>query len=137
MITVSTDKNYDDIINLPHYQSSTRSHMSNHDRAAQFSPFAALTGYDEAVKETARLTDGKVELDEYGLDKLNEKLSWIGEHIAEKPEVSITYFVADKKKVGGSYQTIRGVVKRIDEYEKLVIMQDGKKLPIEDILEII
>lgn len=128
---------YEDIINLPHYQSSTRAHMSNHDRAAQFSPFAALTGYDDAVKETARLTDSKIELDEYSLDKLNERLNWIREHISEQPEVSITYFVADKRKPGGSYQTLRGIVKRIDEYEKLLIMLDGKKLPIEDILEII
>lgn len=128
---------YEDIINLPHYQSATRAHISNHDRAAQFSPFAALTGYGDAVSETARLTDSKVELDEYGLDKLNERLSWIQKHISEQSEVSITYFVADKKKFGGSYQTIRGVVKRIDEYEKLLIMLDGKKLPIEDILEII
>jgi len=81
---------YEDIINLPHYQSATRAHMSNHDRAAQFSPFAALTGYGDAVKETARLTDSRVELDEYGLDKLNERLNWIGEHISEQPEVSIT-----------------------------------------------
>lgn len=128
---------YEDIINLPHYQSSTRAHMSNHDRAAQFSSFAALTGYGDAVSETARLTDSKVELDEYGLDKLNERLSWIQKHISEQSEVSITYFMADKKKSGGSYQTARGFVKRIDEYEKLLITSDGKKLPIEDILEII
>jgi hypothetical protein len=111
--------------------------MSNHDRAAQFSSFAALTGYGDAVSETARLTDSKVELDEYGLDKLNERLSWIQKHISEQSEVSITYFMADKKKSGGSYQTARGFVKRIDEYEKLLITSDGKKLPIEDILEII
>lgn len=128
---------YEDIIDLPHYQSSTRAHMSNHDRAAQFSSFAALTGYGDAVSETARLTDSKVELDEYGLDKLNERLSWIQKHISEQSEVSITYFMADKKKSGGSYQTARGFVKRIDEYEKLLITSDGKKLPIEDILEII
>jgi len=133
---VPTDKSYDDIINLPHYQSPNRAHMTNYDRAAQFSPFAALTGYDDAVSETARLTDRKIELDEYGLDKLNERLNWIQEHTSEQLEVTVTYFVADKKKAGGSYQTVNGIVKRIDEYERLLLMQDGNKLPIEDILEI-
>lgn len=133
---MSANNNYDDIINLPHYQSPNRAHMTNYDRAAQFSPFAALTGYDDAVSETARLTDRKIELDEYGLDKLNERLNWIQEHISEQPEIAVTYFVADKKKAGGSYQTVSGIVKRIDEYERLLLMQDGNKLPIEDILEI-
>ena len=134
-----TDENehcYDDIINLPHYQSVTRAHMSNYDRAAQFSPFAALTGYDDAMTETARFTDRKIELDEYGLDKLNERLDWIQEHLSEQPEVSITYFVADKKKTGGSYKTLSGIVKRIDEYEHLVLMQDATRILIKDILEV-
>lgn len=91
--------------------------MSNYDRAAQFSPFAALTGYDDAVKETARLTDSKIELDEYELQELNEKLNKIQDNLREDAEVSITYFVTDKKKSGGSYKTISGIVKRIDEYE--------------------
>lgn len=128
--------NYDDIINLPHHQSAKRVHMSNYDRAAQFSPFAALTGYDDAVKETARLTDRKVELDEYELQILNEKLNRIQDALSEEPEVSITYFVADDKKSGGSYKTISGIVKRIDEFEHLVLMRNGMKIPIEDILEI-
>lgn len=128
--------NYDDIINLPHHQSASRVHMSNYDRAAQFSPFAALTGYDDAVKETARLTDRKIELDEYELQSLNEKLNRIQDALNEGPEVSITYFVADKKKSGGSYKTISGIVKRIDEFEHLVLMRNGTKIPIEDILEI-
>ena len=110
--------------------------MSNYDRAAQFSPFAALTGYDDAVKETARLTNSKVELDEYELDKLNERLNRLQDILSEEPEVSITYFVADNKKSGGSYKTIFGIVKRIDEYERLVLMRDGMKIPIEDIFEI-
>jgi len=130
------DNNYQDIINLPHHQSATRAHMSNYDRAAQFSPFAALTGYDDAVKETARLTNSKVELDEYELDKLNERLNRLQDILSEEPEVSITYFVADNKKSGGSYKTIFGIVKRIDEYERLVLMRDGMKIPIEDIFEI-
>ncbi|MDD4690511.1 MAG: YolD-like family protein [Eubacteriales bacterium] len=128
--------NYDDIINLPHHQSARRAHMSNYDRAAQFSPFAALTGYDDAVKETARLTDRKVELDEYELQSLNEKLNRIQDALNEEPEVSITYFVADNKKSGGSYKTISGIVKQIDEFEHLVLMRNGMKIPIEDIFEI-
>src|SRR5574344_2002509 len=99
------DNNYEDIINLPHHQSVTRAHMSNYDRAAQFAPFAALTGYDDAVKETARLTDKKVELDEYSKDALNERLNMIQDAIDEQPEVSITYFLLDKKKSGGAYVT--------------------------------
>lgn len=110
--------------------------MSNYDRAAQFSPFAALTGYDDAVKETARLTDSKIELDEYELQELNEKLNKIQDNLREDAEVSITYFVPDKKKSGGSYKTISGIVKRIDEYEQLILMKDGTKIPIGDILEI-
>lgn len=130
------DNNYEDIINLPHYQSAHRAHMSNYDRAAQFSPFAALTGYDDAVKETARLTDSKIELDEYELQELNEKLNKIQDNLREDAEVSITYFVADKKKSGGSYKTISGIVKRIDEYEQLILMKDGTRIPIGDVLEI-
>ncbi|MCB6570575.1 YolD-like family protein [Eubacterium limosum] len=127
---------YDDIITLPHHRSTSRAHMSNYDRAAQFSPFAALTGYDDAVKETARLTDSKVELDEYELQSLNEKLNRIQDALNEEPEVSITYFVADNKKSGGSYKSISGIVKRIDEFEHLVLMRNGMKIPIEDIFEI-
>lgn len=130
------ENKYDDIINLPHHQSATRLHMSNYDRAAQFSPFAALTGYDDAVVETARITDNKIELDEYGLDKLNEKLNVIQHSLKEEPEVSITYFVADKNKSGGCYKTLKGAVKRIYEYEQLILMKEGTKIPIEDVLEI-
>lgn len=135
-MTDDKDSKYAAIINLPHHQSETRPHMSNYDRAAQFSPFAALTGYGDAVSETARLTDTKIELDDYGLDMLNQRLNIIQENIKEKPEVFVTYFIADKKKSGGSYTTISGTVKRIDEFERLVIMKGDRKIPIEDILEI-
>ena len=127
---------YNDIIDLPHHQSATRPHMSNYDRAAQFAPFAALTGYDDAVKETARLTDKKVELDEYSKDALNERLNMIQDAIDEQPEVSITYFLLDKKKSGGAYVTATDRVKKIDEYENIVLLQDGTKIPIDDIYEI-
>lgn len=127
---------YDDIINLPHHQSATHPHLSAYDRAAQFSPFAALTGYEDAVAETARLTDKNVELDEYGKADLNERLNMIQETLGEQPEVSITYFLPDKKKSGGAYVTVTGGVKKIDEYEHIVVMLDATKIPIDDIAKI-
>lgn len=127
---------YDDIINLPRHTSPSRPHMSAYDRAAQFSPFAALTGYGSAITETGRLTDKKVELDEYSKAELNEKLVKIQDQIAAQPEVLITYFQPDKKKSGGAYITATGCVKKIDAYERTVIMQDATKIPIDDILEI-
>jgi len=136
-MAISENKHrYDDIINLPHHQSASRPHMSVYDRAAQFSPFAALTGYDDAVKETARQTDSKVDLDEYSKSALNERLNMIQESLDDQPHIAITYFVADKKKSGGAYTTVEGVVKKIEEYERTVLMQSGTKIPIEDIIEI-
>lgn len=127
---------YDDIINLPHHRSTSRPHMSSHDRAAQFSPFAALTGYDSAIIETARLTDTRVELDELSKADLNERLFMIQNQMNEQPEVLISYFQPDKKKPGGAYINVAGCVKKIDEYERTVVMQDATKIPIDDILEI-
>ena len=127
---------YDDIINLPHHTSTSRPHMSAHDRAAQFSPFAALTGYDAAITETGRLTDKRVELDEYRKADLNERLCKIQDRMDEQPEVSITYFQPDKKKSGGAYITVNGRVKKIDAYERTVVMQDDTKIPIDGIFEI-
>ena len=127
---------YNDIINLPHHQSATRPHMSAYDRAAQFSPFAALTGYEDTVAETARLTDKKVELDDYSKADLNERLNMIQDTLGEQPEVSITYFLPDKKKSGGAYVTVTGGVKKIDEYEHIVVMLDATKIPIDDIAKI-
>jgi len=127
---------YDDIINLPNHQSATHPHMTAYDRAAQFSPFAALTGYEDAVTETARLTDMKVELDEYGKAALNERLNIIQDTLDEQPEVSITYFLPDKRKSGGAYVTVTGGVKKIDEYEHIVVMLDAMKIPIDDIAKI-
>jgi len=105
---------YDDIINLPHHVSVTRPHMTAVDRAAQFSPFAALTGYDAAIRETARLTDERVELDEYIKDALNKRLQIIAERMKEQPEITITYFQPDTKKSGGANITDTGTVKKID-----------------------
>ena len=127
---------YDDIINLPHHTSTSRPRMSAHDRAAQFSPFAALTGYDSAITETARLTDTRVELDEYSKADLSERLCIIQDQMDQQPEVSITYFQPDKMKSGGAYITAIGCVKKIDEYERTVVMRDATKIPIDDISEI-
>ncbi|MHB1455187.1 MAG: YolD-like family protein [Saccharofermentanales bacterium] len=127
---------YDDIINLLHHTSPSRPHMPTHDRAAQFSPFAALSGYGAAIIETGRLTDKKVELDEYSKVDLNEKLSIIQDQIDDQPEVLITYFQPDRTKSGGAYITATGCVKKIDAYERMLVMQDGTKIPIDDIFEI-
>lgn len=128
---------YDDIIDLPHHVSLTRPQMPMIDRAAQFSPFAALTGYDAAVKETARLTDARVELDECAKGMLNEKLQEIAQRIKKGvAKVDITYFKPDERKSGGAYLTVGGAVRRIDTYRHAVIMADGTAIPIEEIFEI-
>ncbi len=125
---------YDDIINLPHHVSKTRSSMPAIKRAAQFAPFAALTGHDAAVKETARLTDKRVELDEYMKDALNHRLKIIEERLEDKHEFAITYFQPDAKKNGGAYVTAMGTVKKIDQYKGLVLMTDGIVIPIDEIM---
>ncbi len=127
---------YDDIINLPHHVSETHSQMPAADRAAQFAPFAALTGYDAAVKETARLTDKRLELDESAKEALNERLRIIAAYLKDRPEVSVTYFQPDAKKDGGSYVTAVGTVKKIGEYERVVAMADGTVIPIDEIFSI-
>ena len=106
------------------------------DRAAQFSPFAALTGYDDAIKETGRLTDEKIEMDEDRKAALDMKQAYLIEMIDEQPEISITYFLPDAKKSGGAYVTVTGNLKRFDEYERLLILTDGKKIPMDDIADI-
>ena len=129
-------REYDDIIDLPYHKSTARPHMRVIDRAAQFSPFAALTGYDSAVKETARLTEERVELDEYMKYDLSDRLQIIADQLKEYPEITITYFQPDKKKKGGAYVTATGTVKRIDEYKRLVIMTDDRIIPINEIIRI-
>jgi hypothetical protein len=127
---------YEDIINLPHHVSKTRPQMSMQDRAAQFSPFAALTGYDAAIKETGRLTVRKVEMDEEALHILNMKFQILVDSMDVRPEVTFTYFEPDKHKAGGAYVEVTGMVKKIDDFERLIVMQDGTKLPMDDILRI-
>lgn len=133
---MNTQDNYKDIINMPHHQSKTHPHMSMYDRAAQFSPFAALTGYDDAVEETARLTDTKAELSEDMKQEINRRLILIQENIKEHPKISITYFKKDGKKDGGVYVTKTGQVKGIDYFKRIIKMQDGSEIIIDDIAEI-
>lgn len=127
---------YDDIINLPHHVSKKHPQMSPLNRAAQFSPFAALTGHEAAIQETARLTDSFIELDEDKKAQLNEQLQMIRENLGQKPECEIAYFQPDEKKDGGTYATIRGRVKKIDEYTHQIIFTDGTVLPIEHLFSI-
>ena len=127
---------YEDIVNLPPYISKKHPQPTMMDRAARFAPFAAITGYEEMVLEEARVTEERIDLDEDALSLLNEKLNMIQEFLDEEPEVTITYFEPDKKKSGGAYVSITGTVKRIDEYEHLVLMTDGKKIRIDEIYNI-
>lgn len=129
-------KGYEDIINLPNPSPTGRARMSRIDRAAQFAPFAALTGYEAAVAETARLTDKRVELTDDVKEMLNEKIRMICENLDAEPSVTITYFVPDRKKDGGAYVDISGSVRRVDEYERTILMVDGNVIPIEEIAEI-
>ncbi|MBP1560404.1 MAG: hypothetical protein J6C96_04075 [Oscillospiraceae bacterium] len=122
---------YDDIIDLPRPISKKHKPMTITDRAAQFSPFAALTGYDDAVSETARLTDSRLELDEDRLSELNAKLNILRDNLSERPEVTVEYFVPDERKSGGKYFTFSGQLRRIDEYEKKIIFTDGTEIELE------
>lgn len=121
---------YDEIVNLPHHVSRTRKPMTLYNRAAQFAPFAALIGHDDAIEETARLTSAKVELSLDEQTKLSRRLEYVLQHSVN---VLVTYFVPDSHKEGGSYSTHIGVVKKMDEYENTVVFADGKVIPMVDI----
>ena len=124
---------YDDIINLPHHVSPTRQRMSMHDRAAQFAPFAALTGYEAAVGETARLTAERRELDAQEAEELNRRLAELIARLPERPEVTIEYFVPDERKAGGAYVTVTGRVRHISIAERVLVMEDETVIPMEDV----
>ena len=134
---------YEDIIHLPHHQSATRPHMSLYDRAAQFSPFAALTGFDGVIAETSRLTDQKIELSEYERALLDQKLSLIDDELRKgnHPEIAVVYFVPDPLKAGGAYEEYTGRVRSIDAVEKCVVFlaenrrSAGRRIGIDDIWE--
>lgn len=127
---------YDDIINMPRHISKTRPQMSLYNRSAQFAPFTALTGYEERVKETARLTDTKIEIDDGLRNILNMKLNIISEHLKEKPEITITYFIKDNKKSGGKYSTLKCIIRRIDLVNQDIILYDRSVIKLDDIINI-
>ena len=131
-----SEDSYDDIINLPHHISLKRPQMPMHDRAAQFSPFAALTGYDEAIKEEGRLTSGRTELGEYEYELLDRSLRDILEHIDERPYISVIYFEPDEKKSGGTYMEKSGRLKRVDEHERKLYFTDGTGVNMDSVIEI-
>lgn len=128
--------NYDDIINLPHHVSKIHPPMSMLQRASQFAPFAALTGHGAAIEETARLTDKQMELDDDNNDQLNKKITILSGHLKEMPEITVTYFLHDQKKSGGSYQTLTGHLKKIEYYEQQLIMSDGQTISLPSLFDI-
>ena len=130
------DHPYADIIDMPHHVSKDRPHLSMHQRAAQFSPFAALVGYEDVIEETTRQTDLKRELDETEKAELDRKLSVIAAHLTERPIVVIEYFVPDKTKAGGEYVLKSGTVVKILPVQKVLVLGDGTKIRIEDIANI-
>ena len=127
---------YRDIMDMPHHVSKSRPHMPMRNRAAQFAPFAALTGYEEAVRESARLTESKAELCEDDAAELNKKIRLIGERIAAEPYCEVTYFVPDQRKSVGEYITVSGNVRFIEEATRQMIFCDGLRIPIDDIVKI-
>lgn len=128
---------YDNIINLPHHESKKHPRLSMEQRAAQFAPFAALTGYGDAISETSRLTEDRIELDNEEKRKIDIKLQELKNNILKKPKVTITFFIPDIKKSGGEYKTVNGNLKNIDEYNQVLILEDKTKIPIKEIIEIL
>lgn len=127
---------YDDIIHLPHYSPQHHPRMSMEARAAQFAPFAALTGYDEAIQETARTTDGEIEQGNDSLEQLNRQMTYIQQHIDEAPTICVTYFCGDTKKRGGTYRKHVGTVEKIDIDAREICFSDAKKISFAKILDI-
>lgn len=125
--------NYDDIINMPRHISSKHPQMKIIDRAAQFAPFAALTGHKESIDEASRITDSKKELDENQKEILNNKLNYILLNLDKLFEIKITYFQADLKKSGGKYITILANIQKIDEYNKVLVLNNGMKIKLDDL----
>lgn len=130
------ESSYEDIIDLPHHVSLRHPQMSPLNRAAQFSPFAALTGHEAAIRETERLTEEFAELDEDRRELLDEQIRWIQENLSSQPEVEVTYFQPDERKSGGAYVTIRGRVKKIDSFTRRLLFTDQQEIPMEYIYSI-
>ena len=127
---------YDDIIHLPHHVSQNHPQMPMLDRAAQFAPFAALTGYAAAIGETARLTAERRELSPQEAEELDRRLAALIDHLQERPEVTVEYFVPDERKAGGAYVTVTGKVRHISVPEKTMVMEDGAVIPLDDVYQI-
>ena len=127
---------YEKILALPHHVSYKHPRMTMTGRAAQFSPFAALTGYEAAVSETARLTDAKIELTEESRAELDRKQQRLIELATERPEVTVTFFEQDARKSGGSYRTVTAPFKKIDCVERCLHLTDGSRIPLDDILDL-
>lgn len=136
MKTEDAEKKYGDIIHLPHHVSSVHPHMPVSDRAAQFAPFAALTGYGDVIKETARLTDEEPDLSEDEKQELNYRIQLACALPGEKPEIVLTYFVQDDKKSGGACHTARGKIRRIDPDAGQIILEDGLRIPLDCVVDI-
>lgn len=132
---MNDEHRYDDIIDLPHHVSRKHPQMPLLDRAAQFAPFAALTGHEAAIKETARLTEEEIELDENSKELLDFRLQQLQEHLSEQLSVTVTYFCPDEKKAGGAYETVAGRVKRVDAYAGELVFTDGRKVELRNIVE--
>ena len=130
-------RNYDDIINLSRPQYNDLPPMSIHDRAAQFSPFAALVGYDAAVEETARLTDSRREMEEDEINELNRQLSELNKRLSERPRIRVTYFIRDRKKEGGRYASKIGNARTIDQAENRITFTDGESVPVKDMYSVV
>ena len=130
-------RNYDDIINLSRPQYHDLPPMSIHDRAAQFSPFAALVGYDAAVEETARLTDSRREMEEDEINELNRQLSELTQRLPERPKIRVTYFIRDSKKDGGRYASKAGNARTIDQAQNRIVFTDGEAVPVKDMYSVV
>lgn len=126
---------YGDIIHLPHFEPKTHPRMSMYKRAAQFAPFAALTGYGDAIDEAARYTDKGVERSEDESGRMDRMLAVLEKEMGDLPEITVTYFLPDEKKAGGSFVESKGIVKKIDSIDKALIMNDGLRIPVKDIID--
>ena len=126
-------RTYDDMLELPHHVSSVHPQMTMKERAAQFSPFAALTGYGDVIQETGRQTIPRLELSESSQEEIKRKLDWLAAHIGQHPQISVTYFLPDQRKEGGAYVTTTGRLKKIDQVERILVLMDGTNIPLEDV----
>lgn len=133
---MNNEHKYDDILNLEHHISKKHKQMSLENRSAQFAPFAALVGYDDAVKETARITDSKIFIDDGIKEIINKTIQKIKNNLNKNVQIKVTYFIPDQLKSGGKYKTEVGIVEKINEYSKIIKLEAGIEIPIEEIIEL-